>query len=61
LNAGAASKGYSSAMGACGPVIINGIPYGEVNKFSNGVVAKNNIFGKWMFILLECIGDTEYI
>ena len=40
FNSGAAPTASSSAIGGCGPVIINGLPYGQVNTFSSGVVGK---------------------
>ncbi|MFC1750981.1 phosphodiester glycosidase family protein [Pseudomonadota bacterium] len=40
FNSGSAPKSASSAIGGCGPVIINGMPYGETNKFAKGIVGK---------------------
>lgn len=40
FDSGAAPTKSSSAIGGCGPIIINGIPYGEVNQFSNGIAGK---------------------
>lgn len=40
FNAGSAPTKASSAVGGCGPIIINGLNYGEINQFSGGVVGK---------------------
>ncbi len=37
---GAAPLKSNSAVGGCGPVIINNLPYGEVNKYSKKVAGK---------------------
>lgn len=39
---GTAPKNVRSAIGGCGPIIINGLPYGRVNKYSNGVKGITN-------------------
>lgn len=38
---GQSPTNVDSAIGGCGPLIINGLKYGVVNKFTNGISGKN--------------------
>lgn len=40
FNSGVVPAKSSSAIGGCGPVIVNGMPYGESNNYSGGVLGK---------------------
>lgn len=40
FNSGTVPTNSSSGVGGCGPIIVNGLPYGALNTFSNGVVGK---------------------